>query len=371
VGHPWDRGPNQELAMNSSFETFAIKSSYHGGPGRSIESYVHFESRIPDNLRLLRFENLAEQVCGLFASIGLSLPGDFPWVNRSRHDDHRLYYTPAAEQAVYNRYRWVFDNGPYERMAAEDLAGPRAPGALGLPLAGPVVQAGLATGYWRDGWVGGRFRFRVSSTGSIATMTIQGQAPAALGETIRLRLHVGGDDAQAEFATAGPFEWRLPVQAATGDCLDIELESEPTWCPASGETSDDRRRLAFQLRRIGFESVPEPLVPVEVGARTGGAEPRAYGCSRHAPCAVLPHQTRGQLHSQLHRWPNGSSSPHRSPNAPATGDTPGPCCSTCSASGGWGSTCCSSTAWSRRCASIRTALAAGSSNPRTWAGSST
>jgi len=39
-----------------------------------------------------------------------------PRINQSRRGDYRSYYTPQAEEAVYGRYRWVFDEGFYPRL---------------------------------------------------------------------------------------------------------------------------------------------------------------------------------------------------------------------------------------------------------------
>jgi hypothetical protein len=121
AGYPWDKGPNQKLALSQDFETFARLSTFHGGASRSIERYLLLDGAIPERLRILRFETLVEDVRNCLSSLGLPISNEFPWKNKSSHSDYRAYYTEAAEEAVFNRYRWVFEQEYYPRMTEEDL----------------------------------------------------------------------------------------------------------------------------------------------------------------------------------------------------------------------------------------------------------
>jgi hypothetical protein len=141
-GHHWERGPEQDLALASSFGEFAVKNEQRGGgwttgaeaahdralaagdadkdgwgiPG-ALRDFFEVDGQIPANLRLLRFERLAEELAKALASIGVAAdPAGFPWDNASSRDDFRSYYSAAAEAAVYRRYRWVFDQGFYPRL---------------------------------------------------------------------------------------------------------------------------------------------------------------------------------------------------------------------------------------------------------------
>jgi hypothetical protein len=126
-GHPWDRGPNQQLAMTHDFETFAIESMHQAGPQRPLESYFLLQGALPKNLRLVRFENLAEEATDALRAVGITGSETVPWVNRSRHGPFLSYYTRDAEQAVYEKYRWVFDHGYYERLGPAELGSPTRP----------------------------------------------------------------------------------------------------------------------------------------------------------------------------------------------------------------------------------------------------
>jgi len=168
-GHQWERGPEQELALASPFEEFAVKNEQRGGgwataalarfdggaplvgttrdrrrrPGELREFY-EIDGRIPGNLRLLRFEHLAEDLAEALRELGVDTgAAPFPWVNRSARGDYRAYYTPAAEAAVYRRYRWVFDRGLYPRIAPLMGASGEARPCAGSRI-GRAEEAGLA-----------------------------------------------------------------------------------------------------------------------------------------------------------------------------------------------------------------------------------
>ena len=139
-GHHWERGPEQALAQASSFAEFAVRNEQRGGgwitdalgtddrvgagPGvgirgrpSEIRDFCAIDGRAPAALRLLRFERLADDLAAALAVVGVAVdPAGLPWLNRSPRGDYRAYYTPAAEAAVYRRYRWIFDRGLYPRI---------------------------------------------------------------------------------------------------------------------------------------------------------------------------------------------------------------------------------------------------------------
>lgn len=129
-GHSWDRGHNQDLALGGDFERFAIHSHDHGGHARPIESYFLLDGQMPPNLKILRTENLDEEVKRALEGIGVRTDAILPRDNESSHGDPPRYYTRAAEEAVYRRYRWVFDRGFYPRLDRESL-----PRVLQYPIA--------------------------------------------------------------------------------------------------------------------------------------------------------------------------------------------------------------------------------------------
>jgi hypothetical protein len=53
----------------------------------------------------------------VLCSIGLDVRIRLPRTNRSRHPHYARYYTPSVEEVVYEKYRWAFEAGGYERMS--------------------------------------------------------------------------------------------------------------------------------------------------------------------------------------------------------------------------------------------------------------
>jgi hypothetical protein len=111
-GNPFDRGAAQELAMAGDFSAFAVQSSWWF---KDFGEYYMLNGRIPDNMVILRFESLAadfDAVCSKF----LKQTTELSLVNSSDRGAFEAYLTAEAEQAIFNKYRWLFDNGFYERI---------------------------------------------------------------------------------------------------------------------------------------------------------------------------------------------------------------------------------------------------------------
>lgn len=264
AGHPWDRGPNQRLALTEDFGTFAQLSTYHGGATRAIEHYLLLDGALPERLRVLRFETLVDDIKACLQSLGLPAAGEFPWKNRSPHLDYRAYYTGAAEQAVFDRYRWVFDKGYYERMTSEELElGACEVQKQQLPLEGPVKLVGPALGFGNHNWVERIFRMTLHAQHPTRELALTAVAPAELGETLRVSASVAGQDYEESFPTGEPFQWQIPCNLQAGCQAHLRISSDPSWCPAESGRSNDRRRLAFQLREI--RAIPDPGGPLAPG----------------------------------------------------------------------------------------------------------
>ena len=113
-GHPWDRGVSQELALGGDFERFAADSPPHAH--RQLEAYFVLHGSVPDNLRIVRLEEISTELPAMLRSVGITAKIRIPRTNRSRHRHYSRYYTPQAEEVVYRKYRWAFEAGGYERM---------------------------------------------------------------------------------------------------------------------------------------------------------------------------------------------------------------------------------------------------------------
>ena len=118
-GHPWDKGPAQKLAMTNDFEKFAIESPYHGRSTPLIHKYFEVDGEIPDSLRILKHESLDDDYAAVMAELDIKA-GPLPKQNTTEHDRFEKYITPAVEEAIYERFRWVFDKGLYQRFSFDN-----------------------------------------------------------------------------------------------------------------------------------------------------------------------------------------------------------------------------------------------------------
>jgi SAM-dependent methyltransferase len=255
AGHPWDYGPNQRLALTRDFTAFAVNSKVgERNAPRALEHYFHWHGEIPPNMTIARFEHLEEDVKQALASIGIEDGGEFPWKNRSRHDEYLSYYTKEAEEAVYQKYKWVFDAGLYERLTewkAPEETGPSDP-EFTVPFVGPVRQEGKAAGFAPDCWVAARgLRVTVTADEFISELTLEGKLPnVGDAKETTLYLTVGGQETAATFPT-GDMSWTIPCILHPRDRPEIRLKSSDAWRP-SKEGLDDERALAILLKRVAF-----------------------------------------------------------------------------------------------------------------------
>ena len=116
LGHAWDRGQAQTIALENDFETFAIKSPYFGRQDSQVENYFVINGAIPDNLVVIKNESLHSDLGNVLSELDLTMDEPIQKLNETKHDDYSQYIiTPEAEVAIYNRYQWLFDSGFYQR----------------------------------------------------------------------------------------------------------------------------------------------------------------------------------------------------------------------------------------------------------------
>jgi hypothetical protein len=108
------RGREQRFAMAQDFEQFALSAPFGGRRGVCIEQWYEIDGRMPDNLRLLRFETLEDELLRAFGEI-YPIATRLCRENASSHGPWRTYLTPASEEAIYRKYQWLFDKRYYAR----------------------------------------------------------------------------------------------------------------------------------------------------------------------------------------------------------------------------------------------------------------
>ncbi len=251
TGHSVDSGSEQDLAMTSDFATFVQKSDKE--LTAPIETYYTVGGRVPNNLRIVRLEHLDEDLSQIFREFGLPWSGPVLKDNESLHDDYWSYYTTPSEAAVYERYRWIFDQNWYSRLDLNKqwtkTPGPRA--AHKLPVFGCLQQVGPTSGAYSDGWVGDELRFRVAGDGGADYLTIEGSIPEGPQE---LSVQIGPDCFRGRFE-AGPITWTVPCFIVPSTPTLVAVSPSYTWVPADRiEGSRDTRAISFVLARLTFSS---------------------------------------------------------------------------------------------------------------------
>jgi len=247
-GYAWDAGHNQDLALHEDFETFAKQSVDHART--PLETFFLCEGTKPPNLRILRQENLEDDLAEALLELGVSAAA-LTRRNASHHDDYRRYYTEAAEAAVYDRYRWVFESGFYPRMTFDggELAA-RAGCRHLLPLVGPVRQVGPSSGLHHDGWVGHELRFSVRPKQDTRMIALAGSAPSSFSGA-ELRLTAANGVTAAHVRDATDFSVQFPIALAADKPAGLLVTPSRTWSAAESG-GPDHRRLSFHLDAVTF-----------------------------------------------------------------------------------------------------------------------
>jgi len=133
--------PMHQLALDVDFETFAIE---HTHPSQEI--YFLCDGELPRHARIVKFEKLDHAITSAArdANDGRTSLAVFPHKGISPHKPWQSCITPAAEEAIYQRNRWVFDNGYYDRRipkrssACGDSSDQPPPHPLAEPLGTPI-----------------------------------------------------------------------------------------------------------------------------------------------------------------------------------------------------------------------------------------
>lgn len=100
---------NFKIAMENDFEDYTMKVGF-----APIENWMTVNGSRPENLRIIRFERLQEDFDALADEFGLESI-TLPHINPSSHDHYTAYLTPAAEDAIYRKLKYLFDEGFYAR----------------------------------------------------------------------------------------------------------------------------------------------------------------------------------------------------------------------------------------------------------------
>jgi len=110
-----DKAPRRKKAIeNGVFDTFVKEKFYHRN-NLNIRKYVTIDGKIPENVTLIKFEELQDE----FLKIGKEYGNgnqDFPYLNKSKKGNIKDHITPELELIIYRKYKWVFQVGNYKRI---------------------------------------------------------------------------------------------------------------------------------------------------------------------------------------------------------------------------------------------------------------
>jgi hypothetical protein len=114
---------NVHLSRHFDFPEFLQEMTASGRHNHlsRMSKYYFLDGEMPANLRILRFERLADEVRDALGEIGISGNAEFPWLNKSNHGAYTSYFDRESERLVYEQCRWFFDNAYYERLDLERL----------------------------------------------------------------------------------------------------------------------------------------------------------------------------------------------------------------------------------------------------------
>ncbi len=248
-GHPWDFGFDQTLALTRDFTTFARNS--HESP--DLSRYFFLGREVLQNLRVIRFERMGEDLPAALSDIGVPCDRALPHENRSRHGDYRTYYDRLAEEAVYRRHRWFFDLSLYERMDLDVLKDRKEDEPdLMLPIVGPVRQLGVVTGFWPDLWAGPTVRTTLEALNDVGFLEVHGYLPVEARKPVEYTAVADGKTIGTIQAQPGSeMRWTLPLAPRGGASFEFEMRASRSWRPRENGV-DDKRELALQVIRMFF-----------------------------------------------------------------------------------------------------------------------
>ena len=104
-----------QAAATGDFGHFVEHAPFFGCLPAKMERYYTLDGKVPANLHLVRFETFVETIPALVAPFSLDRWA-FPHLNASeRRRPYAAYLTPAIEQGIYEKYRFLFEHYPRER----------------------------------------------------------------------------------------------------------------------------------------------------------------------------------------------------------------------------------------------------------------
>jgi hypothetical protein len=116
IGHPVDRGVAQNLALAGDFKEYLRKAPFFAKFPPRLDLYYHDGlGRVPENMVILRYESLAQDIAAHVYPF-LTAHAEIPRLNvtgESRFEDY--YCDTEMERLCFIRHVWFFNEGFYTR----------------------------------------------------------------------------------------------------------------------------------------------------------------------------------------------------------------------------------------------------------------
>ena len=105
--------PNFRMAHELPFEEFWTRRNYRANLG---DAFLTLGGTVLENQRFIRFEALEEDLEVIAEEYGFN-PATLGHLNGTPHGHYSDFVrTPRCEQAIYERFRYLFDSGMYPRQ---------------------------------------------------------------------------------------------------------------------------------------------------------------------------------------------------------------------------------------------------------------
>ncbi len=128
--------------------------------------------------------------------------------------------------------------------------------AVCVPVCGPVIQLRNARGFGADGWVERSASVGFRAVAGVRSVSVAGSAQIG-APALELTVRIGERTATTSLADGAPFELRLPVDAGTGDVVNVEFTASAAFSPAELGHGADVRALSWLAERIEFSQRAE------------------------------------------------------------------------------------------------------------------
>jgi len=124
----FEQDEDRKLALTGTFEEFIVRSEFRSPHPdnqelefrEAIKNYYSMGATFLENLRVLRYECIETDLNEQLAQFGyehISLREVNVSEERSERDFRRMVLSKEVEQAVYAKYRWIFEHGFYSRLS--------------------------------------------------------------------------------------------------------------------------------------------------------------------------------------------------------------------------------------------------------------